>query len=39
MMACDLSLTPYTGLNIAFCGDFHLLYFGSTASPKRKLNF
>ena len=39
IMAYDLSHTPSTGLNIAICGDCHLLNFGGFATTERRLIF
>jgi uncharacterized protein (DUF2252 family) len=39
LMACDLSRTPTTGLEVQACGDCHLLNFGLFATPERNLIF
>ena len=39
IMAYDLSHTPNTGVNLAACGDCHLLNFGGFASAERQLIF
>jgi uncharacterized protein (DUF2252 family) len=39
VMACDLAVTPVTGLRVQACGDAHLANFGAYATPERNLVF
>ena len=39
VMACDLSNTPVTGMQVAACGDMHVANFGLYASAERNLVF
>jgi uncharacterized protein (DUF2252 family) len=39
IMAYDLSHTPNSGVNVAACGDCHLLNFGGFATAERQLIF
>lgn len=39
LMACDLAITPKSGLRVQACGDCHLLNFGLFATPERNLIF
>lgn len=39
IMACDLSRTPGSGINLQICGDAHLLNFGGFATAERRLIF
>jgi uncharacterized protein (DUF2252 family) len=38
-MACDLAVTPTTGIRVQCCGDAHLCNFGGFATPERKVIF
>src|SRR3954449_7027993 len=38
-MACDLAMTPTTGIRVQCCGDAHLCNFGGFATPERKVIF
>jgi uncharacterized protein (DUF2252 family) len=38
-MACDLALTPSTGIRVQCCGDAHLCNFGGFGTPERKVIF
>lgn len=38
-MACDLSSTPSTGVDVQCCGDAHLCNFGGFATPERRILF
>jgi uncharacterized protein (DUF2252 family) len=38
-MACDLAMTPVSGLDVQLCGDAHLSNFGIFGSPERRLIF
>ncbi len=39
VMAADLSRVPTTGLEVALCGDCHLMNFGLFATPERNVVF
>ena len=39
IMAADLAQTPSTGIYVQSCGDYHLVNFGSYATPERKVAF
>ena len=38
-MACDLAMTPTSGIRVQCCGDAHLCNFGGFATPERKVIF
>jgi len=39
VMAGDLAMTPYTGIQVQACGDAHLCNFGTYATPERNQVF